>query len=240
MPIKNSRVHAWLWDDDKTAYIFVGDADEPMRRFRSREEFESQLHDKLRSLKTEPANKGLDVVTYKERAKAIAITWVKRLVADGYRILSNRDRASHCGGRKDRKPCFVPTPWGLSWYPSVSAAARALKVNSSTISHKLNNRWNCDYVWDTPELSALNQQLEDALRSLLQASSGLWRGTPRELWAAWAADTNTYGDIASRWRTPSELCKSLSVRSNQLCGAGILVEIEGKSRITIEDLSDGC
>jgi hypothetical protein len=231
-------VHAWLWDDDKTAYIFTGDADEPMRKWRSRDEFESQLNDKLRSLSREPANKGLSLVAYKEQARAVAITWVKRLVARGYRVLSNRDRASHCGGTKKRRPCYVPTPWGLQWFPSVSAAARALQVDSSTVWHKCNNKYNNDYYWDMPELSERSQQLTDALRFVVDDAGGIWEGTARDLWVTWNLDRDKYGDIAERWRSPRELCKSLLARQNQLICDGLFVEIEGKDNITIESIDE--
>ncbi len=240
MPTKTTRVWVWLWPHDMTAFVFTGDDFEPARRWRSRSDHESQLNDKLRSLPRQPATEdkppyGLDLVMHAKQARAVLTAMVRRLVKDGYRILAARDRDSHCGGHQKKKPCFVPTPWGLSWFPSVSAAARALQVDSSTISHKLSNPYNHDYVWDTPELSELNQQLTDALRAVMEREGGRWEGSPRELWATWAADIDTYGSISSRWKTPIELCKSLSVRCNQLFINGIHVTLEGKDRITIED-----
>lgn len=143
--------YVFRWRFTQTVeFVFVGNEFTPRKIWRRRHEFDSQLHDVLRTLEVRPlAKRVLASPVYATEARAIKKGLERTLRAKGVKLLSSRNRATIKAGHKSPRPVYVETAWGRTWHPSVRAAARALGVDHSTISLAAKNPSRTDVYYDT-------------------------------------------------------------------------------------------
>lgn len=134
----NESRFVFIWRDDakRLAHVFHGDALEPKLRWIERDAYESDLNDWLRGLDSQPAlaEGSLRFAVFANVARTAKRRIEKKLAADGWTILSARDRSTLPGGWREERAVYVRTAWGLNWFPSVHRAAAALGVDPSTVT----------------------------------------------------------------------------------------------------------
>lgn len=129
-------VYVWKWPSEMRAFVFYGDKLEPKIKFIERFAYESDLNDWLRTLGAQPAlaEGSLRFAVFANVARTAKRRIEKKLIADGWTILSARDRSTLPGGWREERPVYVRTAWGVNWFPSVHRAAAALNVDPSTVT----------------------------------------------------------------------------------------------------------
>lgn len=142
--------YIWVWKfDGDRAFVFIGTRMSPSKRWRRRYEFESELHDVLRALDRKPKSKPLLAApVFGTEARAIKTGVDEKLQAEGYKLLSSRDRSTIKAGHKPPRAVFVTTGWGNQWFPSIRAAAKALGVHYSTVFLAAADPDRLDYFFD--------------------------------------------------------------------------------------------
>lgn len=138
MPSQQTFVFGFRDADKRLAYVWHSLNPQAMEQlWQSRYEVESGLNDYLRTLTARPSlDKSLCQIfpVYKNRARTLVRGMEKQLKAQGYSILSERDRASIDSGIKPERAIYVQTAWGRHWFRSVTDAARALKMTPSAVT----------------------------------------------------------------------------------------------------------
>ncbi len=152
MPHRIWYVFRWQFTP-RRAFVFVGHQFTARQLWQRRYEYESELHDALRSLETRPTTERLFAgALFATEARAIRKGVQAKLRSRGYKLLSARDRSTIRAGRKEPRPIYVTTCWGTHWFPSVRAAARALRVDHSTLSLAAKNPNRIDVFFEsTPQ-----------------------------------------------------------------------------------------
>lgn len=126
--------YTYVWIIGQKAYVWWDDVKGPERVWAVRDDYDSELNDWLTLLDEKPKldRRSLLFATYGNRCRATVRLIRKQLIRDGYELLSSRDRATVKAGHQRRRPVYSPK----GWHRSVSAAARAWRIDKSAVTLK--------------------------------------------------------------------------------------------------------